>query len=65
MFKTKFSGHNKIWGSQKIGGTAPECPPAATWQQLGITFRLSIILQRLKQANEKAAEAKHNYISQT
>jgi len=28
MFKTNFSGHNKIWGAQKIwGGTASECPP--------------------------------------
>jgi len=28
MFKTKFSGHIKIWGTQKyLGGTAPNAPP--------------------------------------
>jgi len=27
MFKTNFSGHNKILGAQKMGSSAPECPP--------------------------------------
>jgi len=33
MFKTSFSGHNKIWwGPKKLGGTVPECPPwLRTW----------------------------------
>ena len=26
MYKTNFSGHNKIWGDKKLGGTAAECP---------------------------------------
>jgi len=31
MLKTNFSGHNKVWGTQKIwGDTAPECNPVAT-----------------------------------
>jgi len=31
MFKTNFSGHNKIWeGTIKSGGHGPECPPMDT-----------------------------------
>jgi len=31
MFKTNFSGHRKVWGTQNIWGyTAPECNPVAT-----------------------------------
>jgi len=34
MFKTNFSGHNKIWEAQKIGGTATECHPVSMGLQL-------------------------------
>jgi len=26
MFKTNFSGHNKVGGAKKFKDTAPECP---------------------------------------
>jgi len=31
MFKTNFSGRNKIWGEQRnLGGHGPRMPPVAT-----------------------------------
>jgi len=29
MFKTYFSGHNTIWATKYLGGTAPECSTVA------------------------------------
>jgi len=53
MFKTNFSGHNKVWGTQKIWeDTAPECNPVATGlavrescpQLSGLAFRILLPL---------------------
>jgi len=43
MFKTNFSGHNKIWEAQNnLMGTAHEYPPMATGQPCGsIATKLS------------------------
>jgi len=41
MFKTIFSGHDKIWeGHKKVGGPAPECP--APWLARGLVLRTKV-----------------------
>jgi len=44
MVNTNFSGHNKIWGTKKTWGTAPECSPVATGLVTTITINLFVNL---------------------
>jgi len=51
MFKTNFSGHNKILGHKKLVGNCPECLPVATGLAEFLTYSKTVAVERLSDSS--------------
>jgi len=65
MFKATFSGHKTIRGSQKVGGTAPECPRGFGPDSLFERYEIEEVFSRVRSSIAiNAAQYNRNRMSQ-